>query len=611
MASTQITTQELWVDGRQMTVAVKVLSPTVIRITWTEPTNKTAFAGAVILLSTETYSSGEFPKDGIRYTAGQGIGKAIVAASYNSYFNEVAPTVVEGTEVVPGIDVTVADTTVIYYASAHASSNILQYYPIGVQSYPLESSRFEKQSDAYAGSLESATQPPDNPIDGQVYFDPTINKVLLWDTGAGAWLEISEKTTPTGKRPPIAALNFFLNTIEKELKVFDMGIWLVCTPVNTEIRTTATTWIPLGTVYCTGVLPDTPANGDVALLISAKGQKLVKVRVQNQWVNLAGSLIRYNMTNLTAGEFIVGGEDPIIPEIGDFFYQTSSRELLSWSGEAWVEAATENAGTPTSDKLGIGTDGSYDERLRLIKILKIQMGYPQICVELSEDSFNVAIDNALDELRRRADNAYQHRHVLFTLNKGQTLYYLNDPRLKTDKIVNVIKIHRMNHIGMNLPNQGSVFSQAFINQYYSGNMVDLVSLHLTHQLAETYEKIFAGNIMFVWDEASRELQLLRSANVDNERVVLEVAMERTEQELLLDRWAKQWLQGWALAEVKEMLGMIRSKYSSVPGPNGGLTLNGDMLLSEARIDFEDLLRQITDFEVGNNGHFGNSSVLIG
>jgi hypothetical protein len=233
---------------------------------------------------------------------------------------------------------------------------------------------------------------------------------------------------------------------------------------------------------------------------------------------------------------------------------------------------------------------------------------------LAEDQFNIAIDNALDEFRRRADNAYTHRYVIFTLKEGQQVYYLNDPRLQTDKIVNVINIHRISMLGVSaLSTESNVYAQAFFHQYYTGSMVDVLSIHLSHQLSEVFEKIFAGNLTFTWDEASRQLQIHRRMRFGEEKVLLEVVMERTENELMLDRWAKQWIQGWAHAELKEMLGMIRSKYSSgLPGATGGLSLNGDLLLSEARQDFEELLRQITDYEVGNGGvNFMNTAFLIG
>jgi hypothetical protein len=163
-----------------------------------------------------------------------------------------------------------------------------------------------------------------------------------------------------------------------------------------------------------------------------------------------------------------------------------------------------------------------------------------------------------------------------------------------------------------LSSENGLYAQAFFNQLFQTQNVDLLSIHLMAQLSETFEKIFAGNLVFTWDEASRQLMILRRINTDEERVVLEVVMERTEQELLLDRWAKQWLQGWAMSELMEMLGMIRTKYGNLPGPNGGITMNGDVLLSMATEQQNELLRQITDFEVGNGGtQFGNCSVLIG
>lgn len=299
-------------------------------------------------------------------------------------------------------------------------------------------------------------------------------------------------------------------------------------------------------------------------------------------------------------------------QAGQFFYSTQTRVLYIWNGLGWNKANGQEEGVQMVDKLGVGTDGSYDERANLIRILKVQLGWPSVCVELTEEAFNVAIGNALDEFRRRADNAYRRSYVLFTIKKDQSIYYLNDPRLSTDKIVNIIKIHRVNTLGANAQGgDGGIYSQMFFNQYYSGNMVDILSLHLIASLSEDFERIFAGNLMFNWSESSRQLELYRKLYRD-EKIVMECVMERTEQELLTDRWAKQWLQSWAHAELKEMLGMIRSKYPSLPGANGGLSLNGDMLISEARQDFEECLRQIRDFEVGNGGaEWDNTALLIG
>jgi hypothetical protein len=50
-----------------------------------------------------------------------------------------------------------------------------------------------------------------------------------------------------------------------------------------------------------------------------------------------------------------------------------------------------------------------------------------------------------------------------------------------------------------------------------------------------------------------------------------------------------------------MLAHIRGKFASLPGPGGGLSLNADSLMSEGQRLQDDCLRQIRDYEVGQNG----------
>jgi len=52
---------------------------------------------------------------------------------------------------------------------------------------------------------------------------------------------------------------------------------------------------------------------------------------------------------------------------------------------------------------------------------------------------------------------------------------------------------------------------------------------------------------------------------------------------------KQWIRRFALALCKEMLGLIRSKFATIPIPNESVTLNGPALVSEAK-EQQNLLR---------------------
>ena len=57
---------------------------------------------------------------------------------------------------------------------------------------------------------------------------------------------------------------------------------------------------------------------------------------------------------------------------------------------------------------------------------------------------------------------------------------------------------------------------------------------------------------------------------------------------------KQWVRKYGLALTKELLGMIRSKYGSIPVPNAETTLDGDTLRSEATTEKEFLVTQLRE-----------------
>jgi hypothetical protein len=57
---------------------------------------------------------------------------------------------------------------------------------------------------------------------------------------------------------------------------------------------------------------------------------------------------------------------------------------------------------------------------------------------------------------------------------------------------------------------------------------------------------------------------------------------------------KQWIRKYGLALTKELLGMVRSKYGSIPVPNAETTLDGDTLRTEAQTEKEFLITQLRE-----------------
>lgn len=62
----------------------------------------------------------------------------------------------------------------------------------------------------------------------------------------------------------------------------------------------------------------------------------------------------------------------------------------------------------------------------------------------------------------------------------------------------------------------------------------------------------------------------------------------------INSMGRQWIRQYCLALCKEVLGMIRTKFSSIPIPNGDLQLNGSDLLSQGQSEKEKLTTQLRE-----------------
>jgi hypothetical protein len=618
------TTHDLWVDARAFTLDISRTTPTSVTLSVSYPTAMTVAEGAVVLLHDKAITTSNYPQDGTQYAASTdfalpadilvGQNGAHVVGFYSGILGNPLPGIPDVASGRSSFTITVTNTqaNTLYYASVHAASNILQYYPLGIQSYPLEASRIEKDSSTFTGNIPSLPEAPTSPTSGFVYHDKGLNLIQYW-TGT-QWIPTRFDSVMTGPYNPGILGQVYLFSALSQLKVFNGVRWTTATPANFTVRDSPSSFIPLGTVTSGVKLPEVPALGD---LFYDYALQRAQYWDGVQWVYPSPSNTLYNggpgpATPAFTLPITVENEQLADPYLGQLFYNTTSRVLNVWNGQTWQQANTDQQGTPTTDKVAIGTDGSYDERIRLIKALKTQLGHPTLCVELGEEHFNIAIDNALDNYRAWCDGAYAMKYILFTVREGQQTYYLNSAIDKTDSIVTVSKIHRLNILGGNSLNWDSnIYFQTFLNQYYSSGYTDILSIHLMHSLSEDFERIFAGNLTFLWNEASRELLITRKI-ARNEKVILECFMERTEQELILDRYAKQFIQNWSLAECKMQLGLIRSKYSSgTPGPAGTINLNGEMLVSEARQDMTELKEELFNYEYGGLVGQGNASFLLG
>ena len=96
---------------------------------------------------------------------------------------------------------------------------------------------------------------------------------------------------------------------------------------------------------------------------------------------------------------------------------------------------------------------------------------------------------------------------------------------------------------------------------------------------------------FTFNPVSKKLQLIRKP-IGGEDILLWVMKQKPDDEILLDPYAKPWIRSYTLAWCKQMLGEAYSKFNTIIGPQGGTTLKGDPLKTEAKEMFATLEREL-------------------
>jgi hypothetical protein len=85
------------------------------------------------------------------------------------------------------------------------------------------------------------------------------------------------------------------------------------------------------------------------------------------------------------------------------------------------------------------------------------------------------------------------------------------------------------------------------------------------------------------------IQLYPAPVVNGETVIL---VYRGLDTATMHPFFKNWIQRYALAVAKGILGEIRGKYGSLPSPGGGATLNGTALLQASQQEREKLKEEL-------------------
>lgn len=216
------------------------------------------------------------------------------------------------------------------------------------------------------------------------------------------------------------------------------------------------------------------------------------------------------------------------------------------------------------------------------------LGAPTLRLELDEQNIDFCIDQALKIIQDYAPREY-FTYYVFTTNPGQSVYEMPDEvgyirnvfykehgtfAFQASDLDGAIPIEYFYPGGAYASIQGGLIDPI---QPIWGRMGEWV---LYRQYEQMYSRV-ASNLGG-WEFLGSQKHIkLYPTPYRTQRVMVHYIQKMKD-------WPEvtQAMQEGALSYAKEILGRIRSKYRNPPGPGGGMQLDGETLLQEAREERE-------------------------
>ena len=229
--------------------------------------------------------------------------------------------------------------------------------------------------------------------------------------------------------------------------------------------------------------------------------------------------------------------------------------------------------------------------------VNVQLGGTGIQTNLCDDDYDNAFDIAVQTYRTGSTRSTNETFGFLTLETNRVKYVLNE------RVDNVWEIYRSRGFVGGLGGVGSFesFGAATTNILLRGGLhqhsanVDLASFDFLLQYQETLNRLFAREIQFVYHEHSSELLILQVPRFE-EVVGLKLSILKSFKELLQDRFAYKWLREYTLAVAKTIQGEKYSKFSTMPGAQGGTVLKGEQLKQAGVEEMLKLEQDLLDFD---------------
>ncbi len=245
-----------------------------------------------------------------------------------------------------------------------------------------------------------------------------------------------------------------------------------------------------------------------------------------------------------------------------------------------------------TDPVGCGKISSRKSREKVREQIKdyvlLMLGAPVVKVELNEQNLDGAVDLALQIFEDYAPREYFNYYV-FNTTPGKSIYtlpadvgmvrnvfYKSQPSLtfNASDLGGALPIEYYYPGGSYASIQGGLMDP---NQPMYGHMGEWV---LYKQYEQMYNRLSSQIGGWEWIGGYCNIKLY-PVPCRCSAVIVHYLQKKPDFQQVT-----QAMQEGALIFAKMMLGRIRSKYKSLPGPQGGIQLDGEALIQEAREDKE-------------------------
>ena len=233
----------------------------------------------------------------------------------------------------------------------------------------------------------------------------------------------------------------------------------------------------------------------------------------------------------------------------------------------------------------------------LIDYCKLMLGDQIIDLELDPAHYEAAYQRTIGVYRQRANYAYEEAYIFMELIRDMNIYTL------PQEVVSVRQIFRRTFGDSSGPFASNFdpFSQASMNVYLMNFNVSggLATYDFYTQYVELAARMFGGYMNYTWNPVTKKIQLVRDPKGSGENVLIWVYQLKPEVNLLQDYQISQWIRDYMTAVCKMIIGEAREKFATIAGPQGGGSLNGAAMKSEAQLQMDAKILELTNYVDGS------------